>query len=386
MAEVITPEIVDTTSLRSLLEDLTAPVLTIAFPTTRAAVRPEENATKLKSARRAAVKELERAGLDGEEVEAHLEPLAGLLADTELWLHQLDGLVLHVAAGGAVRLHRTPHAVEERVVAGQAPLITPLLAGLAEAGRFAVLAISQDHVRLLDATQTTVEAIDLAARGVPTSVADLPGDDEPAELQHHTAGRGGDPAVFHGHERPDFDRLRTDRLFRAVDAALPSLLPPTAPLVLAGVEENVAHYRAVSDWPRIVDGAVTGDPEHRRDAELRDAAWLHVVDVLRSPVDATLEAYRAQVGTGLATSDLGEILKAGLASRIGTLLVADGARAFGTLDELGSVALRHGPPEPGDLDLVDAAARLTISRGGQALGVPASDLPAGDEVVALLRF
>ncbi len=385
MAELATPEIVDVASLRSLLEDLAPPVVTITFPTTRAAVRPEENATKLKSARRQALGELERSGLRGEDAEAHLEPLKELLADADLWLHQLDGLVLHVAANG-VRLHRTPHPVDERVIAGDAPLITPLLPGLTVAGRFAVLAISQDHVRLLDATQTTVESIDLAAHGVPTTVADLPGDDEPPELQLRAAGRGGDPAVFHGHERPDFDRLRTERLFRAVDVALPKLLAATAPVVLAGVEENVARYRALSGLARIVDGAVTGDPERRRDAELRDAAWPHVVDVLRSPVDAALEAYHAQVGTGLATADLAEIVQAGLASRIATLLVADGARAFGAVDDVGTVTPREGEPEPGDVDLVDVAARLALSRGGEALSVAASTLPEGDRAAALLRF
>lgn len=389
MAEAAGAKIVDAALLRTLAADTDELVVTIAFPTRRAAVQAEENATRLKSARKQAGAELAAQGVGAEDAAALLAPLQSLLGDHELWLHQLDGVVI-VLTQGQARVLRLPYPVPERVVVGKAALLSPLLPSLTDARPFAVLAVSRDHIRLLLATRTTVEELDLG--DVPTSVADLPGEpatEEPAALQLRSVG-SGDAAIFHGHERPDFDRLRVEALFRRVDAGVAPLLDRRLPVVLAGVGENTALYRSVSRLTGIVEGTVTGDPAPRRSAQLRDAAWPVVVTALRAPAEAALGALGARQGTGMAVEDLVEVVTAARAGRVATLLVGldDPARGpairWGppTVDDPAQVTA--GPPQPGEVDLVDAALRATLLHGGEAYSVPAGDLSG--VAAALLRY
>ena len=384
MTDIAAPEHIDAEVLRRLAhrDGLTA---TVAFPTVRAAVSTEQNATKLKNALREVDGQLAALGYGQEDIEARLAKPRALLGDHDFWMHQLDGLVLHLGPD-EVAVWRTPFDVPERVVVQGAPLLTPLLPALAEAGEFSILAISRDHVRLLRAAAMGFDRVDLAAHGVPTSAAELPGDDEPPELQQRAGGRGGDPSIFHGHEDSDHARIIAERLFRAVDEGVYHLVLRGAPVVLAGVEENVAHYRKITQLPGVLDDAVLGAPEERPDAELHEAAREHVIPHLRAPVDAALERLRERLGTGLATTDLTDLLRAAATGRVEAVLVARGAQAWGALDEYGESTVRSDGPEPGDEDLVDAAVRVSLRHGGRAYTVDADDMPDAAPAAGIFRF
>ncbi len=384
MTDIAAPEHIDVEVLRQLAQ-LDGPTATIAFPTVRAAYSSEQNATKLKNALREVDEHFTALGYTEDEIEARVSSARKLLGDHDFWMHQLDGLVLHLGPHQDA-VWRTPFSVPERVAVQDAPLLTPLLPALAESGEFSILAISRDHVRLLRAASTGFERVDLAAHDVPTSTSELPGDDEPPELQQRAGGAGGDPSIFHGHENSDHDRIIAERLFRTVDDRVHHLLVGGAPVVLAGVEENVAHYRHITQLPGVLDEAVIGAPEHRPDQDLHAAARQLVIPHLRAPVDEALERLRERLGTGLATTDLTELLRAVTTGRVDTVLVARGAVVWGTVDAYGEATMRTDDPQPGDEDLIDAAVRFGLRRGGRALVVDPDDMPDGAAAAGVFRF
>ena len=63
--------------------------------------------------------------------------------------------------------------------------------------------------------------------------------------------------------------------FKEVDKGVHHiLLGHTAPLILAGVEEEVALYRHVNSYPRLIEHAVLGSPDAFEPNELRDRAMI----------------------------------------------------------------------------------------------------------------
>jgi hypothetical protein len=88
-------------------------------------------------------------GLSAHEADELLAPVRELLDDHELWRHQADGLAVY-AAPGLLRTVRVPLALDEEVVVGRRFRLRPLLPLLADDGRFYVLALSQNDVRLYE--------------------------------------------------------------------------------------------------------------------------------------------------------------------------------------------------------------------------------------------
>jgi hypothetical protein len=155
--------------------------------------------------------------------------------------------------------------------------IKPLLPLLSGDGHFYVLALSQNEIRLLQGSRDSVAVVDLV--DVPESLADaLRWDDPERQLQWHTgtgARADGRAAIFHGHG-VGTDNTKTNilRYFQKVDDGICRILAEDpAPLVLAGVDYLLPIYRSASDYPNLVEGAVTGSPEELSAANLHQAAW-----------------------------------------------------------------------------------------------------------------
>lgn len=379
--ETLGPDDLDQRALRDLLERAAAPVVTIAHPADRAAVDPAANDTPLKNALRDARDALTARG---EDAEALLAPVERLLRHGRP--HVLDGEVLYLWPGGA-RRHRVAHPVADRVEVGDAPLLTPLLPAVTMSGQFAVLGLERQGIRLLRATRATVAEIDLAAHGVPTGEKEVAGGDEPPEVNLRAGGRGGDPAIFHGHSDDRRDDVVVDRLFREVASGVRSLLGDGVPVVLAGVERHQAHVRRLDSGLRVAEGGVDGSPTARTPTELRDAAWPHAAAVLHQPIDDALDRFGEEAAVGRASTDLAEVVRFAGLGRVGTLIVAEGASAWGRADEAGVHELRAGDArEADDIDLVDLAVRLVLQHGGETYAVDPAELPEASPVAARLRF
>lgn len=380
--ETLGPDDLDLPALDDLLERAEPPVVTLVHRAERAAVDPAANDTPLKNALREAREALE--GHADVDAEALLAPVERLLRHGRE--HVLDGEVLYLWPGGA-RRYRLVYPVTDRVEVAAEPLITPLLPGVTMSGSFVVLGLSRDAVRLLRATRTTVAEIDLAAYDVPTRVEDVEGADEAPEVNLRAGGRGGDPAIFHGHTDERREEVGVDRLFRALVEGVRGLLGDDTPVVLAGVEEHRVRFRRLADRLRVVEGGVDGNPADRTVTELRDAAWPHAAEILHAPIDEALARFGDEAAAGRASTDLAEVVRSAGLGRVATLLVAEGASAWGRADEGGVHELRAADErEPGDTDLVDLAARLTLRHGGAAFAVEATELPGESPVTARFRF
>ena len=278
----------------------------------------------------------------------------------------------------------------------------PLLPLLTNDGRFYILALSQNDVRMFDCTQHRVREIALEdLEGVPTSRAEaLKFDDPEKQLQYHTGTQGtqmsGGPggtaaqraAIYHGHGvGKDDEKINILRYFQILDRGLQTILHhERAPLVLAGVDYLLPLYREANTYAHLGDEGITGNPEALRGEELHAQAWQLVEPLFRQGQEAATAAYRQYLGTGRASHDIMDIVPAAYYGRVDTLFVATGMQCWGTFDAETQEVQLHQEAEPGHEDLLDVAALHTLSNSGTVYAVKPDEVPDGAAIAAVYRY
>lgn len=375
--------------VRELIDHRDGPCVSMFLPTHRTAPENEQDPIRMKNLLARAEEQLVQMGLRGPDAKAVLEPAMRLQGLGEFWRYQADGLALFLAPG-MFRFHRLPVQLPELVVVIERFHVKPLLPLLTSDGRFFVLAISQNEVRLLEGSRQRVEEVEL--EDVPESLAEaLHYDDLEKERTLHVAGRGGRsaPVVFHGHGIGDeVDKVLVERFLRKVDDGLWEILRrERAPLVLAGVDYLLPIFRKVTRYRHVLEEGIEGSPSELRPDELHGRAWPLVEPVFaRELEDArALFAERAGRGEG-ATDEVREVVLAALDGRVESLFVAVGEQRWGTFDEVAREVAEHDERRPGDEDLLDRAAVLTLATSGEVFALPPDRVPGSGRLAAVLRY
>ena len=348
-----------------------------------------EDVIRWKNLVRDADDRLRTAGLAERDIEALLKPARALLDDSLFWQYQGDGLAAFLAPG-LFRAFRVPVRLDELVVVAPRFHVKPILPLLVGNGRFYILALSQNEVRLIQATRDGAGEVDLAA--APRSLQDaLRYDDPQRQLQYHTAAPhtgGRRAAVFHGHGTGTDDRKDSVlRFCQQVDRGLVAALRhASAPLVLAAVESVAATYREANTYRHLIEPIVPGNPEGLSARDLQDRARPAVEHVMRAGRDAAVARYQGARGSDKATADPIEALRAAADGRVDVLFVPIGVQRWGTFDDSTRQAVLHEAPQTGDEDLLNAAAVHTVLAGGVVYAVPLDEMPEDGAIAALLRY
>jgi hypothetical protein len=352
------------------------------MPTHRAGREIQQDPLRLKNLLGEAEEHLLASGLRTPDAKELLEPAQRLLQDGLFWQHQSDGLAIFLSLE-TFRYYRLPLDFDALVVVTDRFHIKPLLPLLSSDGRFYILALSQNDVRLLQGTRYSVSAIDL--EGVPISLAEaLRYDDPEKRLQFHTStrmpgGKGKRPAIFHGHGVGSNDaETNILRYFHQVDEGLHDLLrDEQAPLVLAGVDYLLPIYRKANTYPHLVDQGIEGNPEELSAEELHECAWAIVRPLFLVAQKEAATHYRQLAGAGSeqASSDLKDIIPAAHQGRVETLFVAVGIQRWGSFSLDTNVVQLHEEPEHGSEDLLDFAAVQTLLNGGTVYAVEPEKMP-----------
>jgi hypothetical protein len=369
--------------LRALLGTHQAPCLSIYLPTDRGGAGDRACWRRcLGQAEQALIEHGWRAA----QAREFLRDAHALLEGPAFWKAPGDGLAFFLAEGFQ-RHYRLPLTFTERVVVGRHFTITPLLPLLSGNGKFFVLALSQNAVRLLQATRESASPV--ALPGVPKDLEEALARhdvDEPLTFHSHpAAGLGRKGAIFHGHG-VGIDDHKDDllRYFQAINRGLaPLLRGERGPLVLMAVDYLQPIFRRACGYPGLLPEGLEGNPDRLSDHELHELAWPLVEPLFRRDQDRALALFRQLHGTGLAAVAVEEVASAACRGGVETLFVAHARTLLGWLDEATGAVEVHEPAWPGDEDLVNRAALDTLRHGGTVYEVPAGDLPDGSPLAAL---
>lgn len=368
----------------TLAEHAPGPCVSLFMPTHRHGPQTRQGPIRLRNLLDDADRQLRSMGAAASSVEDLLKPARVLLDDPEHWQHQSDGLALFLAPGRHWRF-RVPMALPEESTVGARFRLRPLLPLLSGDGVFFVLALSQNAVRIFEATRSTIGEIDPGE--MPTSMAEALAFEEPQrQLQSHSTGPSS--VQFHGHGAgAEIEKAALERFLRLVDKGLQRQLGgSTHPLVLACVDYYVPVFRSVTHHPRVLKEPVEGNPEHRRPEELQAAAWELVRPLFAAASDEALARYRQAAGKGAAVDAIADVVAAARDGRVDTLLVTPGPPVWGRVDAATGTVDLGATESPGREDLVDRAVLDTIIAGGTVVAATPADLPAGVGAAALLRY
>jgi hypothetical protein len=369
--------------LKMLLAERSSPRVSLFMPTHRGGA--EQDPIRWRKNLAEAKDHLVKTGWRAAEIRELLSPGWHLLEDGAFWKAQGDGLAAFLAPN-FLRLYRLPLALPNLVVVANRFYITPLLPLLNGDGRFFVLALSQNAVRLLEGTRDRVSEINL--KGVPRNLAEaLLTHDRDEPLTFHTRPTSGGTwgAIFSGHG-VGIDTKKADLLsyFRRIDRGLhPLLRQEKAPLVLAAVDYLQPLYRQANTYPQLLEVGIEGNPDRLSNRELHDRAWPLVKPLFEATQQRAAAQYQQLAGTEHTSADLGTVVAAAHAGRIETLFVALGRQVWGVFDATAGRTERHEEPSFGDVDLLDFAAAHTLAHGGTVYAVEPNQVPSGTDVAAV---
>jgi hypothetical protein len=396
-------EFVSPKDLRGLLERPEKTTVSIYHPTTRVAVEPEENSLHLKNLLREAEDLLVASGTRKPAAAKILEPAVSLLDDDDFWVHQLEGLALFLDDED-MTYFRLPEGVSEVVSVSDVPLVKPMLASVFPTGQFYVLALSQKAVRLLHCSRHLAEELDLSQYDFPRSFEetvqfDVSEGSDPQRLPTSGPGMGtrrqptgveDQSRSLPGHGDAAVDRKqRVREHFARVSRTLDSVLGTAhIPLILSAVDWIQSIYRDVSSYRPILKEYIESNPDRLLVQELHKRAKTIFERRRQTEIVAKWkEDFGALQAHGRATTDIKEILFGAHESRISTLFLnQDAGAVWGTYDLRDNAIELNDERRQGDYDLYDLAARQTVLTDGEAMLLPAEDMPIEGAIAAIYRW
>jgi hypothetical protein len=367
------------------------PAISIYITTHMAGKDTRENPIRFKNQLTQVSEQLAAQGYRPGQLSELLKPLETFVRDYRFWQQQRNGLAVFMA-NGEVRSYRLPVGVEDNAEVAKRFYLKPLIPLLTDDGRFYILAVSLNGVRLFESTR--FETSEVALEDTPLSLAEaLKYDDPERSLQTYSASHAqsrpgrADP-MFYGTGAGDDDRKTNIlRFFQMLDNGLRDFLGGSeTPLVFAGVDYLFPIYQEANHYRFLLSEAVPGNPDQLNMAELRGAAWKVVEPHVTKRRQEALERYKS-TQVDRTSGDLVDIIKSAVDGRIDTLFVVEGAQVFGCYNVQERRVDRHDEERADNEDLLDFAVVQTLQQGGHVYLVSQEELPEPDTpVAALYRF
>jgi len=365
--------------------------LSILMPVDKVPGQNKQNGVRLRNAISNAEQLLAARGVDESGVQEFLAPVREFASDPEQVGTGGAGMVL-LRSGGVFRDIRLAETVREAVVVGDHFEIRPIIKELDAAKVFYILALARKDIRLLRCTDHTSEVVDLPDFA-PKSLAEWAQTRQP----DHNLNNGAAAGPSSGSSKGVMFGTATDRedkdeywihFYQEVDKGVNDVLKKDlgAPLVLVGVEKELSIYHRITKYDWVVPAGVHGAPDSLKGGEMHKRALEHLRAQLDPELERALYLYERSVSLARTSHQINQCVKAAYEGRVSHLFVADGATQMGSFDEATQRAQQHGTPQPGDEDLLNAAAAETIKNGGQVFIVPKETVPNNSVIAAVLRF
>lgn len=379
--------------LRTLAEQPKGLCVSIYMPTYKAGPEVRQNEIRFKNLVRSAEHQLVENGLTETEAKELFQPLLEAFdQEADFWEQKQDeGLALFVTAG-FFRYYRLPRNFAELVVVTSQFHLKPLLPILTDNGKFYILELSQKEVRLFEGDRYSIHEIEIM--GLPQNMNDALQYDPTAregQIRSGTApgGSSQQAGAFHGQGSPDRDDNTQDlkQFFHLIDHALHEFLrDKRAPLILACVEYLMPVYREANTYAHLLEEGITGNVKIEKLQELHQQGWEIVEPYVMQARQAAIEHYQELSDTDKISTDIKETVPAAFYGRVEQLFVAVGVQRWGTFDPIENEIQVHANAEPGDEDLLDAAAIQTLLNGGTVYAVEPEVVPDDAPLAAVFRY
>lgn len=359
--------------------------ISIYMSTNRSEPEAGQDSLRFKNILKDLRNELSEKGVDDKNIDELLSEADSLLNESEFWRYNDEGLALFITED-FFRYYRLPFKTDERILIDNHFLVTPLIRMMTLEGFFCILSVSQKNVRLLKCTSETVEEIELEE--APSNMEEFRKFDvyQKSVQQHSGENRGG--AIFHGHGGGDDDTKVVEEYLRNIENEVTSILRKKEdPLILAGVDKAVAHYRKGNHYHRLMDEAIIENPDLLNNKELKDKGWELIQSYFLKGMYDDLERLGNASETDRYSGDLHEIIEASYFGKVDTLFIPTGKAVWGNYKaEENQFSMMDSENGGYKRDLLNAAAIYTLKKGGNVYSLKETEVPATSGLAAIFRY
>ncbi|WP_373511182.1 hypothetical protein [Persicitalea sp.] len=329
-------------------------------------------------------------GMDETEVNQYLKPGFDLLDNNNFWQHTSDMLAFFLTPEDST-IFKVPLKIDEPILyVGKGLMLRPLLPLLNKNGRFYILNIDLDSVRLYEATAFTLKEVELWD-DVPTTKEDYMIYFNEIEREDGVQRRLGtsqpaDGGVFHGQGADEQDKEHTRQWFYTLSRELDDKFKQDLlPVVLAGVDYLIPLYRTTINYNKYVEEYITGNFDNKNDPQaqgLYKQALAIMQPKFKQQETEAIEQYHNLKAGDFAASDTKKILLAALTGQVETLFLRKDAKVWGNYDAENYKVQIQKESSPENTDLLTEAAVQTILMKGKVYMYDAEQMPEQDSVVA----
>ena len=285
------------------------------------------------------------------------------------------------------RCFRIPELAKDVITIEDRFQVRPVLPVVSREQRFYILALSQKKIRLFDCTDYGFHEVDLKGR-VPQNLQVFLNAGMPDHVLDNRSSGGPDVGSMKGVTfGTNTDRERHNEylahFFQEVDKSLHKILPAgSVPMMLAGVEEELAMYRKLNTYKPFIEQEIHGAHDAVPPSELHQRALEIVKKRVSAPLAKIIREFESHRNANRVSLDFEDILAHAQEGRVSELLVREDADHRGLWDEDSRRIMMDGE---GD-DLINIAALQTLQHGGQAFALTEAEMPDQAEMAAVLRY
>jgi hypothetical protein len=373
-------------TILSLVGKAKEPSVSIYLPTHVKGEEVKQDPIRFKNLLKKAEEKLQDREGDQQVIDAMLEEPRKLLDQPLYWQHADKGLAVFISEG-EFDYYRVPLNFKEQVMVEDHFLITPLLPMITLDGTYCMLTLSQKEMKLLKCTRESVEPIELEE--APASLEEfLKYDVNEKHLQHHSGQGGKSRAVFHGQGgAKDTDTQEIMNYLKTVENEVTSILSNrNDPLILAGVDEAVAEYRKVNHYNRLMDEAVTVNPDPLSEDDVNKKGWKIIKSYFLKGMYSDMERFADLTGSDKQSDNLSQVVEASYYGKVESLFVPIGEQSWGWFDEDRDTVHHSAEQQNGEHDLINMAAIKTLSQGGNVYALDKDEMPQQASIAAIFRY
>ncbi len=312
-----------------------------------------------------------------------------LMADQNFWEHQSDGLLV-CASAGQFRMFSLPIDTEEYVAVDDSYHVAPVLGILNDMQEFYVLSIAQHNPKLFKGNLYGLEDAGLELPGSVHAGLNIDENNQKSEQSQSAGGSSLNTAGFNGRggarNPQEEDRMM---FFRMIDKMIHDKTDTSLPLILAGIDAEVAEYRAISKHPQILEGSIAGSFRDAKPHDLFEPALAIIhQDVLQPHEEEAVAVFERLRGSNplRVASNPEEIEAAAAAGRVDTLLMCMRRYTTDTVRDNKNAVMRITFPDKKLRNTANLLAQTVAKMSGKVINLDDRLMPHGASMAAILRY
>ncbi|MCK5402112.1 MAG: hypothetical protein KAJ28_10815 [Flavobacteriaceae bacterium] len=342
----------------------------------------------LKSCIKEVHKALAKYQLQEDVINNYLKPIEELMVNIDLWRNPSEGLAIFLDKKG-LNYYPFPISFDTQTYVADHFYLKPMLPLYHENGVYYLLELSQDYIKLYEATRYGFKDLyieDFAPDQLEKAVGF---DYKPKMLQFRSGQATHGAGSFHGHgEGKDDDKKELLTFFRAINLGVKKAITDRkAPLILACVDSLYNIYQEANSYPNLYNKHISGDPEFKDKKEMHQQSWELIQEYFKRTKNSKLDLFTEWYHTPKISQDPSEIILAAINGKIDTLFVRKGADLFGVYNKEKNHISFEDSKELNNTSLINLAAMYTFLQNGKVYELDAKEMPAKEQPInALFRF